>query len=163
DRGFALYKGKTGIGYLETKEHIAEWLTVTEEILQEREAQFLQMIGEKSPVLEGFEPIVLMIDGLARFQQTIDSTLQERIASFMKKYSHLGFRLIVSGNATEFSKGFDSLTNEIKQIRQALILMKKLEQNLFPLPFSRKEGEIQPGFGYFVLNGQEHKIQIPQC
>jgi S-DNA-T family DNA segregation ATPase FtsK/SpoIIIE len=110
-----------------------------------------------------FSPVMLVVDGYARFQQSLDSMLQERLSRFMKNYSHLGFNVIISGNNNELTKGFDSFTTEIKQIRQALILMKKSEQTLYTLPYSRKESEIHPGFGYYVENGKETKIQIPLC
>ena len=44
-----------------------------------------------------------------------------------------------------FLKGYDVLTAEIKQVRQAVVLMKKSEQTLFTLSYERKEEEIQPG------------------
>ncbi len=56
---------------------------------------------------------------------------------------------------------FDLFTNEIKQIRQALVLMKKSEQSLFTLPYNRKEEDVHAGYGYYVENGKETKIQIP--
>ena len=89
--------------------------------------------------------------------------LQEKIAKLMKNYSYLGFHLLVSGSNNDLSKGYDVLTAEIKQVRQAIILMKKSEQTLFTLSYERKEEEIQPGYGYYVINGKEVKIQIPLC
>lgn len=110
-----------------------------------------------------FSQVVLMIDGITRFQQTIDTRIQDRLANFMKSYAHLGFSFIPGGNHSEFSKGYDSLTTEMKQIRHAILLMKKSEQNVIPLPYQRQEPEIQPGFGYVVENGKEQKVQIPLC
>jgi len=81
----------------------------------------------------------------------------------MKNASYLGFNFIVSGNSTDLTKGYDALTTVVKQIRQALLLMKKSEQTLFTLPYDRKEEEIQAGFGYYVMNNKEIKIQIPLC
>ena len=35
--------------------------------------------------------------------------------------------------------------------------MKKSEQTIFTLPYERKEEEIQPGYGYYVMNGKERE------
>ncbi|KAB7708255.1 type VII secretion protein EssC [Bacillus aerolatus] len=162
DRGLIQYGTSEKAAYLDSKEDVVGWLDKVETLLKERESRYLQMLGQKE-AQEPFPPAVLVIDSLSRFQQITDTLLQDRVAKMMKQYSHIGFRIIAAGNANELMKGFDSLTNEIKQIRQALILMKKSEQSLFTLPFTRKEGEVQPGFGYFVMNGREHKVQIPLC
>ncbi|MBM7649222.1 S-DNA-T family DNA segregation ATPase FtsK/SpoIIIE [Bacillus ectoiniformans] len=163
DRGLSAYARKDGVSYLETKEHLISWMDEAERLLSEREQLYVQSIREQNRDPLSFNPMVLVIDSLSRYQQASDSILLDRTARLMKQYSHLGFRIIVAANASELMKGFDALTNEVKQVRQALILMKKSEQSLFTLPFTRKEGEVQPGFGYLVVNGQEHKIQIPLC
>jgi S-DNA-T family DNA segregation ATPase FtsK/SpoIIIE len=133
-----------------------------EEQLSLREKEYLNAIQHGKTDIE-FSPIVLAVDGYSRFAQTLDNSLQERMARLMKNGSHLGFSVIVTGSNNELTKGYDSLTAEIKQIRQAIVLMKKSEQTLFTLPYDRKEAEIQPGYGYYVINGKELKIQIPLC
>jgi len=162
DRGLSSYAGEENTVYIETKEQISDWVLNVQDILSIREKEYLEGIqhGHTAP---DFAPIVLVIDGYSRFAQSLDNMLQERIAKLMKNSSHLGFSVIVSGSNNDLSKGYDSLTAEIKQIRQAVVLMKKSEQTLFTLPYERKEAEIQPGFGYYVLNGKELKIQIPLC
>ncbi|PLR96524.1 type VII secretion protein EssC [Bacillus sp. T33-2] len=160
DRGLSSFAAEQKVTYMETKEQIIAWLDEAENLLAAAEQEYLgslqQGLGQ-----EVYSPILLVVDGYARFSQTLDNMAQERIAKLLRNYSHLGFNVVVSGNNNELSKGFDSLTAEIKQIRQALILMKKSEQTLFTLPYNRKEEEIHPGFGYYVLNGKEVKIQIP--
>ncbi len=93
----------------------------------------------------------------------MDSPLQDRLSKLMKNFSHLGFHMFVSGSNNDLTKGYDSLTVEMKQIRQAVLLMKKSEQTLFTLSYERKEEEIHPGYGYYVINAKETKIQIPLC
>ncbi|WP_282033614.1 type VII secretion protein EssC [Metabacillus indicus] len=163
DRGLSSYASEDKISYLDTKEQITAWLDASEELFKERESTYLTAIQQGAVNNLAFSPVMLVVDGYARFQQSLDSMLQERLSRFMKNYSHLGFNVIISGNNNELTKGFDSFTTEIKQIRQALILMKKSEQTLYTLPYSRKESEIHPGFGYYVENGKETKIQIPLC
>ncbi|MGX2958102.1 type VII secretion protein EssC [Peribacillus sp. JNUCC 23] len=162
DRGLSSYSEEELVFYMETKEHISEWLSNVEEILSKREEEYLFKI-RNGATLSGFPPLFLVIDGYSRFSQTIDSLMQDRIARLMKNYSHLGFNVLVSGSNNDLSKGYDPLTNELKQIRQAVILMKKSEQTIFTLPYERKEEEIQAGYGYYVMNGKERKIQIPLC
>lgn len=163
NRGLADFATEKKVSYLEQRDQIIDWLDRIEKVLQEREQDYLKAIREGTVNYLSFSSIFLVIDGFSRFQQTINASLQERLAQFMKNYSHLGFMLVVSGNHSEFSKGYDSFTTEIKQIRQAIILMKKSEQNLITFPFNRKETDITPGFGYYVENGKETKIQIPLC
>jgi DNA segregation ATPase FtsK/SpoIIIE, S-DNA-T family len=162
DRGLALYANKENVTYIETKEQMHDWLDEADGILQKREEEYLAAIGKADVHVQAFSPVVFVADSLARLQQSADSKIHERIAMMMKRYSHLGFSVIVAGNANEFTKGFDALTTELKQIRQAILVMKKSEQSLFALPFTRHEPEVDPGFGYFVLNGKEQKIQIPK-
>jgi DNA segregation ATPase FtsK/SpoIIIE, S-DNA-T family len=162
DRGLSSYAEENQVIYMETKEQITTWLLKVEDLLSAREGEYLERIQDDNEPVD-FLPIILVVDGYSRIAQMLDNTLQEKIAKLMKNYSYLGFHLLVSGSNNDLSKGYDSLTAEIKQVRQAVILMKKSEQTLFTLSYERKEEEIQPGFGYYVMNGKEVKIQIPLC
>lgn len=150
------------VSMLERKEQIAEWLTTVESKFSDREQQYMTMESTKR-ANHSFEPVLCIIDDYSRFLAKLDSSLQDRISKLIKNYSHLGFNVIVAGNNSELTKGYDTLTSEIKQIRQAILLVKKSEQTLYTLPYDRKEEEIIPGFGYYVLNGIPAKIQIPLC
>ncbi|MGG3799117.1 type VII secretion protein EssC [Metabacillus fastidiosus] len=158
DRGLSAYASHEKVNYMSSKEGMDDWFNSIDAVLQERQQQYENSI-EKAV----FKPIIFMIDGLSRFQQTADMTIQDRVSGYLKNYSHLSFHVIVSGNANEFSKGFDSFTSELKQVRQAVLLLKKSDQSLYTLSYSRKEEEINPGFGYLVMNGREYKIQIPNA
>jgi S-DNA-T family DNA segregation ATPase FtsK/SpoIIIE len=161
DRGLSSYASMETVRYVETKDQITEWLDHITDIFEDRERRYLAALEMKSMKQMEFPSIIFVIDSISRLQQTIDGRIQDRISGLMKQYSHLGFSLIVAGNANDFTKGYDSLTTELKQVRQAVLLLKKSDQSLYTLSYSRKEEEIQPGYGYFVLNGQESKIQIP--
>lgn len=163
DRGLSQYATEDQISYLETKDDIMLWLAETEEICRTREAMYLEAVKQGEIANLDFSPMVFIVDGISRFQQTIDASIQDKMAMFMKSYAHLGFHFIPAGNHSEFTKGYDSLTSEVKQVRHAMLLMKKSEQNLIQLPYERQEPEILPGFGYIVENGKERKIQIPLC
>ncbi|WP_019240848.1 MULTISPECIES: type VII secretion protein EssC [Bacillus] len=162
DRGLSSFKKYENIHYIESKEEMTSWIDMVEGMMQIRNDQYHECLknNEDTPV---FDKVVFMVDSFSRFQQNSDSIMQDRLAKLMKESSHLGFSVIVAGNANDFSKGYDSFTTELKQIRQALLLMKKSDQNLFTLPFQRNEKEIQPGFGYLVENGAERLLQIPNC
>ncbi|MGM0875218.1 MAG: type VII secretion protein EssC [Bacillota bacterium] len=160
DRGLSSFTGEEKLAYLEGKDHVTSWLDKMETVFIDREEEYHLQIqwGNQLPQ---FAPILFVVDGYSRFLQSLDNPIQDRIVKYMKSYSYLGFNIIVSGNNNELTKGYDPLTIEIKQIRQAVILMKKSEQTLFTLTYDRKESEIQPGFGYYVENGKEKSIQIP--
>ncbi|MBP3039684.1 type VII secretion protein EssC [Bacillaceae bacterium Marseille-Q3522] len=162
DRGLSAYTSDATVSYLESKEQIAEWVSNIEQTLLGREKQYLELIQNKGGA-SVHQPIILAIDGYARFLQTTDNAVQGKIAALMKNYSHLGFNVIITGNNNELTKGYDALTVEIKQIRQAVVLMKKGEQTLYTLAYDRKEEDIHTGFGYYVAGGKETKIQIPLC
>ncbi|MBS2970806.1 type VII secretion protein EssC [Metabacillus sp. KIGAM252] len=161
DRGLSSYATEEKIDYLESKESIAAWLDYVEALMTEREEQYMKAINEGKAGEVSFTPLLLVIDGYARFLQAADSLIQDRIVKFMKNFSHLGFNIIVAGSNAEISKGYDTLSSELKQIRQAIILMKKSEQTILTLPYDRKEVEINAGFGYYAENGRVTKIQIP--
>ena len=163
DRGLSSYASEESVSYLETKEQITDWLSGIEQLLIERESEYVANLQSGQLALNNHQPIVLVIDGYARFSQMIDSPLQDRLSKLMKNFSHLGFHMLVSGSNNDLTKGYDSLTVEMKQIRQAVLLMKKSEQTLFTLSYERKEEEIHPGYGYYVINAKEMKIQIPLC
>mgnify|MGYP005831443661 FL=1 len=162
DRSLSNYTEEDNVTYLETKEQIANWVEEVEQKLFARESDYLKKVQFGDTSMD-YPPIFLVIDGYARFIQTLDPMLQDKFARLMKNYSHLGFNIVASGSNNDLSKGYDSLTMEVKQIRQALVLMKKSEQNIFTLPYERNEEEIHPGYGYYVINGKEMKIQIPLC
>lgn len=162
DRGLSSYASEEAVSYLETKEQITDWLSYAEQLLVERESAYVANL-QHGPLTMKHVPIVLLIDGYARFSQMLDSSLQDRVSKLMKNFSYLGFHVFVSGSNNDLTKGYDALTVEMKQIRQAVILMKKSEQTLFTLSYERKEEEIHPGFGYYVVNAKETKLQIPLC
>ncbi|RWZ54496.1 type VII secretion protein EssC [Halobacillus fulvus] len=159
DRGLVSYQSHASVNYLENKDQMLAWLEDVEEELSAREEGFLDQLNAGTKA--SFPGIYLVIDSTTRLNQIIDSLIQGRLANLIKQYGHLGFRVIAAGNANEFTKGFDPLSNELKQISQGVLLMKKSDQSLFTLPFTRKEEPILPGFGYYVLNGKEKKMQIP--
>lgn len=160
NRGLAYLAEDDRVQYLTDRGTVAKWLESTEAMLLERNRQYDKAIleGKALPI---FTPLLFVVDGYGRLLQEIDNRMQEMIVRLMKNYSHLGFQIVVSGSTNELTKGYDPLTLEIKQIRQALLLMKKSEQSLYTLSYERKEPEIQPGYGYYVKNGLERKIQIP--
>lgn len=160
ERGLATFADEDIVSYLDSKERLNEWLTEIEDELSFRETAYVNSNLNERKTLQ-FKPILLVIDDYARFLASLDAKLQERIVKLMKHANYLGFNVIVSGNVNELTKGYDALTTEVKQIRQAVLLMKKSEQTLFTLPYDRKEEEIQAGFGYYVANNKEVKIQIP--
>lgn len=160
DRGLSAFIGDDRLVYLEGKDHVASWLEAIEKVMVDREANYQQLIQEGKP-LTANQPVLLIVDGYANFLTKLDNPLQDKLVRLMKNYSHLGFNIIVSGSNNELTKGYDPLTLEIKQIRQAVVLMKKSEQTMFTLTYDRKEPEIQPGYGYYVENGKEQSIQIP--
>ncbi|MGD7007056.1 type VII secretion protein EssC [Metabacillus sp. 84] len=161
DRGLSSYASEDRVDYVEAKESITAWLDQTEAVLNERDRQYVQAVqdGKAGDLL--FPPLILAIDGYGRFLQAAEPLLLDRLSKAMKNYGHLGFNIIASGNPNEISKGFDALSSELKQVRQAIILMKKSEQSLVQLPYDRKEQEISAGFGYYADNGKVTKIQIP--
>ncbi len=160
--GLATIADPDVVAMLETKEQIADWLMTAESKLAGREQQYMAM-NAKERASHSFDPVLFIIDDYPRFLAKLDSSLQDRIGKLMKNYSHLGFSMVVAGNSSEVAKGYDALTAEIKQIRQAILLVKKSDQTLFTLPYDRREEEVTAGFGYYVLNGNAVKIQIPLC
>ncbi|MTH53959.1 type VII secretion protein EssC [Bacillus mangrovi] len=161
DRGLSSYATEEKVAYLESKESMLDWLDKAEETMAAREQLYMEAVNTGKAGEVAFAPILLVIDGYARFIQTADATVQDRIVKAMKNYSHLGFNIIASGSSNEISKGYDTLTSEMKQVRQGIILMKKSEQTILNLPYDRKEEEIHAGFGYYAENGRATKIQIP--
>ncbi|MER2152981.1 MAG: type VII secretion protein EssC [Solibacillus sp.] len=160
DRSLAMFTDNESISYLESKDDVEEWITQIEGQLSIREMTYANSAIAERKTLQ-FTPILLVVDDYARFNSGIDAKLQERITKLMKNAGYLGFNFIASGNSTDLTKGYDVLTTEVKQIRQAVLLMKKSDQTLYTLPYDRKEEEIQAGFGYYILNNKETKIQIP--
>lgn len=162
NHSLANYVEEDSVNYMETKEELITWLKEIEREFERREQTYREALMERKTAKILFSPYILMIDGMSNFQQKLDTMLQTKLANFMKNNSHLGFSVIVSGGVNEFSKGFDPFTNEVKQVKQAILLMKKSEQNLLSLPYTRNEQEIKAGFGYYVKNGNPIKIQIPR-
>ncbi|PAD47516.1 type VII secretion protein EssC, partial [Shouchella clausii] len=162
DRKLSAFVGQKLISYIDQKEQIKDWVSAVEEKMAVREQAYMDALnnGETVPA---FAPVLLLIDSLIRFQQTVDAAIQDKLAKLMKNSSHLGFRMIVCGNSVEFTKGFDPLTAELKLVRHYIIVMKKSDQTLVNLSFTRNEEEIAPGFGYYVVNGIETKIKIPEA
>lgn len=159
DRGLSKFTAYESIDYLETKENLVEWITRTEQYYAEVERDYLESIQQWNPgeiTLSYF-----IIDGYTRFLQVADITIQDRLAKLMKRYGHLGFNVIVSGNNAEITKGYDAFTNELKLVRQALVYMKKSEQTLFTVVYERKEAELPLGFAHYILNGNAIKVKIP--
>lgn len=148
--------------YLNGSKQIEEWIESTESQFSEREKEYQKALEERRLKDLDLTPYVLIIHGFTNFQQSLDTQLQTKLSNLIKNYSHLGLHLIITGAATDISKGYDAFTNEIKQIKHAVLLGKKNDQNLFTLPYERNEEELKVGFGYYIKNGEITKIQIPR-
>lgn len=160
DRSLSHVVDRDTVSFIDNKDSISAWLENVESVLKQRESDYEEAVRSgRMPEVQPF--IYMFIDGYSRFLQQVDNRIQENIVRLMKNYSHLGFHIVVSGTNNELTKGYDPLTLELKQVRQALVLMKKSEQTLFTLAYERQEQEVQPGFGYYVENGKEKRIQIP--
>ena len=149
------------VHYMQSKEHVQEWVERVESVFLEREERYRDILPTEREQNERMSPVVLIVDGMSSFQQLLDTQLQTALAKLVKNYSHLGFRMILTGMPTDFSRGFDAFTGEAKQIKHVILLMKKSDQNLIQLPYTRKEPDLEPGFGYYVVNNHVRKIQIP--
>lgn len=160
DRGLSMFSGDPKVDYLETKERLMEWLTQAEQFYIQAENAYLETVQSGNRAAE-LVPSYFIIDGYTRFLQVADIGIQDRLSKLMKKYSHLGFNVIISGNNAEITKGYDAFTNELKLVRQALIFMKKSEQTLYTVAYERKEMDLPLGFAHYILNGNASKIQIP--
>ena len=160
DRGLADFSQEENVTYLETKEQMVEWLTAVEQFYGEVEIEYLAQLQQASRDVK-IIPSYFFIDGYSRFLQTADIGIQDRLSKLMKKYTHLGFNVIVSGNNAEITKGYDAFTNELKLVRQALVFMKKSEQTLYTVAYERKEQELPIGYAHYILNGKDTKVQTP--
>jgi DNA segregation ATPase FtsK/SpoIIIE, S-DNA-T family len=160
DRGLSMFSENEQIDYLETKEILVEWITHKEKFFERLEKEYLENVQLGNGKVD-LLPSYFIIDGYTRFLQVADTGIQDRLSKLIKKYSHLGFNVIVSGNNAEITKGYDVFTNELKLVRQAIIFMKKSEQTLYTVAYERKEAERPIGFAHYILNGNTNIIQIP--
>jgi S-DNA-T family DNA segregation ATPase FtsK/SpoIIIE len=160
DRGLSMFSENEQIEYLETKGILVEWITQKEKFFERLEKEYLENVQLGNGQVD-LLPSYFIIDGYTRFLQVADTGIQDRLSKLMKKYSHLGFNVIVSGNNAEITKGYDVFTNELKLVRQAIIFMKKSEQTLYTVAYERKEAELPIGFAHYILNGNANIIQIP--
>ena len=113
-----MFSEESKVNYLETKEALVNWVTHIEQYYVNVEKEYLESLQQGN----GTPKIVLsyfIIDGYTRFLQLADPGIQDRLSKLMKKYSHLGFNVIVSGNNAEITKEYDAFTNELKLVRQA--------------------------------------------
>lgn len=161
DRGLAAFSDEPKVDYLETKDRLVDWITNVEQHYVEVESSYLESLQNgQSPTIV---PAYFIIDGYTRFLQLADVGIQDRLSKLMKKYTHLGFNVIISANNSEITKGFDAFTNELKLVRQGLVFMKKSEQTLYTVPYERKEAELPLGYAHYVFNGNATKVLIPLC
>lgn len=161
DRGLSTYADESKVNYLETKEALVEWITSTEQHYAGVEQSYLEQVQQGTA--PGITLSYFIIDGYSRFLQVADAGIQDRLSKLMKRYAHLGFNVIVTGNNAEITKGYDAFTNELKLVRQALIFMKKSEQTLYTVGYERKESELPIGFAHYILNGNATKVLTPLC
>ena len=163
DRGLSMFSDDTKIDYLETKDRLVEWITHVEQHYIKVEKDYLENVQRGESGSDKIAHSYFIVDGYTRFLQVVDIGIQDRLSKLMKNYSHLGFNVIISGNNAEITKGYDTFTNELKLVRQAIIFMKKSEQTLYTVAYERKEPELAVGFAHYILNGNATKILTPLC
>ncbi|WKB36166.1 hypothetical protein QS257_02600 [Terrilactibacillus sp. S3-3] len=66
------------------------------------------------------------------FIRKLDSRLQTRLINLMKRYHSIGFSVVASGNVPEW-KGYDPLIVELKNTKDALLLVRKKQIRRFLL------------------------------
>lgn len=162
NRSLSSFMGMKQVNYIDTKEQLIAWVEQIEEKILRRETKYRTYLDENKIDELSFSPIVLMIDEMAQFRDKVDSRLEVRIADLLKNKSHLGFHFIATGQVNEMNKGFDPLTNEVKQVKQVILLMRKTDQTFVTLPYVRNEPELPLGFAYYIVNNHDQKILVPE-
>ncbi|WP_332238748.1 type VII secretion protein EssC [Sporolactobacillus sp. KGMB 08714] len=162
---FAKAAERHGWMYLEDAASIGLYADQLENAFAAREREVREKMLEtgqtRAEIAEAYSPYYLLIDGLDTFLRRIDSRLQTRIVQLIKRFASLGFYVIAAGNQTEW-KGYDPIVAELKNTKDALLLIRKSDQYLFTLPFANKEPVLETGFGYLLHQGQDRRVMIPR-
>lgn len=161
---FAKAAEHQGWMYLEDGAAIELYADQLEHTLAAREKEVREKMLEsgrtRAEIADDYPGFYLLIDGLDTFLRKIDSRLQTRIINLMKRFAPLGFCVIAAGNQLEW-KGYDPLVAELKNTKDALLLIRKSDQSVFTLPFINKEPALETGFGYLLHQGQDRRLMIP--
>jgi S-DNA-T family DNA segregation ATPase FtsK/SpoIIIE len=128
---------------------------------QEVKAKMLESGRPRADIAAEYPTYYLLIDGLDTFLRKIDSRMQTRLINLMKRFAPIGFCVIASGNQLEW-KGYDPIVAELKNAKDALLLIRKTDQSVFTLPYVSKEPVLDIGFGYLLHQGQDRRLLIPR-
>ncbi|TGA99992.1 type VII secretion protein EssC [Sporolactobacillus shoreae] len=150
--------------YLDDSDTIALYLDQMEETFTTREREvkdkMLNTGLQRAEIASGYPAYYLLIDGLDTFCGKADSQAQDRLIHLIKRFAPIGFHVIAAGNQLEW-KGYDAIVSELKNSKDALLLIRKSDQTVFTLPFASKEPVLNIGFGYLLHQGQDRRIMIP--
>ncbi|BBO00161.1 type VII secretion protein EssC [Sporolactobacillus terrae] len=163
---FAKAAEKNGWMYLDESDMIELYANQLENTFTAREQEIkaqMQTNGQSRATLAAEYPaFYLLIDGLETFLRKIDNHLQTRMINLMKRFAPIGFYVIATGNQVEW-KGYDPLVTELKNTKDALLLVRKTDQSVFTLPYVSKEPALETGFGYLIHQGQDRRLMIPNA
>ncbi|MDF2910018.1 MAG: essC [Sporolactobacillus laevolacticus] len=162
---FAKASENHGWMYLDDSDMVELYADQLEHTLAAREQEVKEKMLEtghpRADIVADYPAYYLVIDGLDTFLRKIDSRLQTRIINLMKRFAPIGFCVIASGNQLEW-KGYDPLVAELKNAKDALLLVRKTDQSVFTLPYISKEPALDVGFGYLIHQGQDRRLMIPR-
>ncbi|WP_353949249.1 type VII secretion protein EssC [Sporolactobacillus sp. Y61] len=150
--------------YLDDGDVIERYLNQLEKALSVREQKVKRLMLESSlprkEISDRYPAYYLLIDGLDTFIRNAGSQNQTRLVQLMKRFTSNGFHVIASGNQQEW-KGYDPVVPELKNAKDALLLVKKSDQSVFTLPYVSREPALNVGFGYLIRQGQDRRVMIP--
>ncbi|MCO7127673.1 type VII secretion protein EssC [Sporolactobacillus shoreicorticis] len=162
---FAKAAEKHGWMYLDESDTIELYIDQLETAFSVREQEvktkMLESGRPRAEIAAEYPTYYLLIDGLDTFLRKIDSRMQTRLINLMKRFAPIGFCVIASGNQLEW-KGYDPLVAELKNAKDALLLIRKTDQSVFTLAYVSKEPTLDIGFGYLLHQGQDHRLMIPR-
>ncbi|WZY01295.1 type VII secretion protein EssC [Bacillus sp. FSL W7-1360] len=143
-------------------------LQTAKQVMNEREKSYTDALSAGKP-MPTFTPYMFVIDSYSSFKDVLDGDiefeddkkLESMLVSLMKSAGHLGFKVLLATNHAELTSGFGDFVSELKSVRQHILVMKKTDQSLVSTRFVHEE-KLEQGFGYYIVNGKETKMKIPE-
>ncbi|GIN20544.1 type VII secretion protein EssC [Siminovitchia fordii] len=148
------------VSYVMTMEGMNQEIEEATRVMELRKAQYEEALGQGME-FPTFSPYLFVIDNVADFKQALGMTKETAFADMMKTFGHLQFQVIAAANHREISLGRSPVIEQLKSVRQHILLMKKSGQSVISFTMDRTE-TLGEGFGYHIVNGQDVKIKIPE-
>lgn len=154
-------------GYYNDRESMEKLLSELKQEVDGRLHEYLNYMNDQSAAMTSkefytqFKKKIVFINGIQEFVGKV--SVQDEFVEMLNKARLMGIHFIFCDNATEYVKGYDSVSKAVKSIDEGIMLVDADQQQVWNLGYNAsKEKKLSIGEAYYIKGNSYERIMIPE-